>query len=305
MQGSRPSVRGFYWRENQLVGNLGDALAPILLDALGYELSPRTRPDATVLNPGRCLIVIGSLLNDYDLPPLGPSIDVWGCGWKGIYPSRATLATLRIHAVRGPHTIARLGLPAGTPLGDPVLLLPRLTMRLIPPHGRTVVVPHISRARLLPASQRRRLTGCDELVSPHVIQTQRLGRAGWLRSVLGLGKTWLRQGQPPRTPWSAVERIAGADFVLTGSLHGAILAQAYGVPWSAYHDGYIDHPAKWLDWAAFLGIELEFVSTLAEGRQWWQSKGRRGAIRDLAPLLNAFPYPLRNDVWQRFNRRFD
>ena len=74
MQGSRPSVRGFYWRENQLVGNLGDALAPILLDALGYELSPRTRSDTTVLNPGRCLIMIGSLLNDYDLPPLGPSI---------------------------------------------------------------------------------------------------------------------------------------------------------------------------------------------------------------------------------------
>jgi len=94
-----------------------------------------------------------------------------------------------------------------------------------------------------------------------------------------------------RTTWRAVERIAGAAFVLTGSLHGAILAQAYGVPWAAYDDGYIDAPAKWQDWAAYLGVRLAFVADLAAGQQWWQSEGNRGALRDLEPLLAAFPYP--------------
>lgn len=93
-----------------------------------------------------------------------------------------------------------------------------------------------------------------------------------------------------------MERIAGADFVLSGSLHGAILAQAYGVPWAAYDDGYIDTPAKWLDWTAYLGIQIDFVTTLTEGQIWWRSQGHHGVIRDLSPLLDAFPYPINSDT---------
>jgi hypothetical protein len=79
-------------------------------------------------------------------------------------------------------------------------------------------------------------------------------------------------------------------FVLTGSLHGAILAQAYGVPWAAYDDGYVDVPEKWYDWADYLRIRIAFVSDLRTGLDWWRATGHCGQLRDTAPLLAAFPY---------------
>jgi len=288
----RPQLRSYYWRENHLLGNLGDALVPFLLRGLGYTpVSLRTSGSA-VRNPHRGLLVIGSLLTEPDLAGINTAVEVWGCGWKGLPLSPQRQQQITVRAVRGPHTVAGLGLPADTPLGDPALLLPRLTKLRMAPHGHTILVPHYHRARLMAVQQRRHLTGCDEVVSPLVFQARGIGRRGWGRQALAMSKGWLRFGLRPFTPWAAVERIAGATFVLTGSLHGAILAQAYGVPWAAYDDGYIDAPPKWLDWAVYLGIAIEFVSTLAAGRQWWQTEGRRGAVRDLQPLLHAFPYPL-------------
>jgi Polysaccharide pyruvyl transferase len=290
---TKPLIRSYYWKENQLSGNLGDALVPILLNALGYEPIPQQATSRRALNPERCLLVIGSLLTEPDLANLRPPLDVWGCGWKGVCPPAALLAQLRIYAVRGPQTVAGLGLPADTPLGDPALLLPRLAPRPIHKHGRPVVVPHIHRTKLMTATERCRLTGCSEVVGTRVIQRQGVGTAGWYSQLLGLNKSWLCLGIRPYTPWGAVERIAGASFVLTGSLHGAILAQAYGVPWAAYDDGYVDAPPKWLDWGAYLGIPIAFVTDLKAGMGWWQTTGAQGRIRDIEPLLAAFPYPRR------------
>lgn len=299
MTNHNPHVRGYYWKENQLFGNLGDALVPILLDALGYTIIPQTAASPAACNATRCLLVIGSLLTEFDLAGIRSPIDVWGCGWKGVPLAPAVLNRLRIYAVRGPQTVAGLGLAADTPLGDPALLLPRLAPRQIRSHGRTIVVPHIHRTQLMPVRTRCRLTGCDEVVTTQVIQRQGIGHTGW-RQVVATVRGWLRHGVQPYTPWGAVERIAGADFVLTGSLHGAILAQTYGVPWAAYDDGYVDAPAKWLDWAAYLGVKIEFVTDLAAGDRWWQAEGRRGIVRDLDPLLAAFPYPMPTPLRQEF-----
>ena len=287
---TKSKLRGYYWKEAQFLGNLGDALAPMIIAALGYELIPQTASGAAVLNEGRCLLTIGSLLTQAMLTSFTGALDIWGCGWKGVCPPPSVLAQVRIYAVRGPQTAAGLGLPATTPLGDPALLLPHLLPQRIRSHGRTVVVPHLHRIRGMSAAQRCRLTGCAEMVTTQVIQRQGIGRSGWQRQLLALIKNWLRYGARPSTSWGAIARIAGADFVLTGSLHGAILAQAYGIPWAAYDDGYIDAPAKWADWAAYLGIQLQFVATLAAGQQWWQRAGQWGVVRDLNQLLAAFPY---------------
>jgi hypothetical protein len=93
-----------------------------------------------------------------------------------------------------------------------------------------------------------------------------------------------------RQLWELVDLIAGASFVLTGSLHAAILAQVYGVPWAVFDDGYIDFPPKWEDWCAYLGIRPSYVKSLAEGRQWWNDVGVLGQIRGLRRLLASFPY---------------
>lgn len=293
---TRPQLSVHYWREHQLIGNLGDALVPIVLHALGYDLVSRKSFGPAIVNPRTTLLAIGSLLTEFDLKQFHTPVEVWGCGWKGASLSSTVKRQITVHAVRGPLTVAGLGLPSDTPLGDPALLLPHLLTRPVKHHGSTLVIPHFHRAGQQSVAQRQRLSECCEVLSPQVFQFQGIGHTGWLPQLRVLAKNWLRLGLWPHTAWSVVERIAGADFVLSGSLHGAILAHAYGVPWAAYDDGYIDTPAKWLDWAAYLGIQIDFVTTLTEGQFWWRSQGRHGVIRDLSPLLDAFPYPLNSDT---------
>lgn len=111
------------------------------------------------------------------------------------------------------------------------------------------------------------------------------------RRLPGVMKAWVRLGIPVRTAWQVIHRIAGAGFVLTGSLHGAILAQAYGVPWAAYDDGYVDVPEKWSDWAEYLGVRIVFATDFKTGMDWWKMEGHHGTIRNLTALREAFPYP--------------
>jgi len=267
--------------------NLGDLLVPRLLESMGFTCLGREAPDAQVANPGRCLLVIGSLLTARDLERIGWPVDVWGCGWRGRGAAPKGTEDIRCFAVRGPETATGLGLDPAVALGDPALLLPRLAPPEVRPHGRTLVIPHFSRAVALSASERRARTGCDEVLSPMVRSPFR----GRVRALPGLLWRRVRHGLKVHDLDGALALLAGAEFVLTGSLHGAILAQAFGVPWACYHDGYLDAPGKWADWAAYLGIELQMVGSLAEGRQWWRDYGRLGRVRDLAPLLAAFPYP--------------
>ena len=77
-------VTVYFSGEEGWVQNLGDALVPHLLERLGVRCVAREVSDSTVLNPGRCLLVIGSLLTSSDLRRIEGPIDVWGCGWKGI-----------------------------------------------------------------------------------------------------------------------------------------------------------------------------------------------------------------------------
>lgn len=272
--------------------NIGDLLVPYLLEALGYSCVPRSAADSEVVNPGRCLLVVGSLLTQRDLEKIAYPVDVWGCGWKGAGQAPTGREDARFFAVRGPQTAAGLSLSSRVALGDPVLLLPRLIPLEIIPHGRTVVVPHFSRLTALRASRRLALTGCDEVLSPMVLRPSlpRASGPALLKTRARLLLNRARYGIKTRGLWDTVRLIAGADFVLTGSLHGAILAQAFGVPWAAYDDGYVDAPSKWTDWAAYLNIDLELVETLKDGRSWWEHIGRLGRIHSLSRLLKTFPY---------------
>jgi hypothetical protein len=100
------------------------------------------------------------------------------------------------------------------------------------------------------------------------------------------------------TALALVARIAAARFVASESLHGCILAAAYGVPWApcSVRWGHlkIDWPAKHNDWLAYLGVHpiRQYTTSLADARQWWERYGRLGRIRDTRPLLDAFPQSL-------------
>lgn len=288
--------------ERGWIHNLGDALVPHLLRALGFRCVPRSAPDATVLNPGRCLLVIGSLLTSADLRRIEGPIDVWGCGWKGMEAFEGCEADLTIHAVRGPLTAAGLRPGADVALGDPALLLPHLFPRPRRPHGRTLLIQHLDRVESASARRRAREAGCDEVRSPFVVAAPGVDTARRVPPGMVLRdlRRWWRLRRPGvHSLWATVDRIAGAAFVLTGSLHGAILAQAHGVPWAAFDDGCIDSPSKWRDWGAYLGVPVSHARSLDEGREWWRAHGQAARIRDLAPLVRAFPYLHRSPRGQR------
>jgi hypothetical protein len=217
--------------------------------------------------PGPTLLAIGSMVDDRVIADRNARCVVWGSGWRGDPISDATRQLLDVRAVRGPHTAAALGLDATVPMGDPALLLPMLID--IAGHRsarRGILVPHISHISGAPE------VGCDQTVTMGVRQA-------------GLIGTFTTTDIVRR-----VRTIATAGFVLTGSLHAAIIAQAYGVPWAAWLGPDVDCPAKWDDWAAYLGVDLQFASDRAAGERWWANHGSTGEVGDLTDLIQSFPY---------------
>ena len=194
----------------------------------------------------------------------------WGCGKRDVTPiSAEVLDKCLFFGVRGPLTRDALGLPASTVLGDPGLLAPLLFQ----PEGeagrsgRTICVPHthdtLSPAELLT------LSGCDSLVSP-VVDGSEAGLLGILQQI-----------------WDA-------SFVLTGSLHAAIIAFAYGRPFAFWDTGHVDAPFKWNDFATSVGLPDTFVGALAEGQALYRDvlePARRPL--PLTPMLDVCPFQVR------------
>lgn len=255
-----------YWRQEQPDGpqNFGDFLAELFLaDLFGAPWWPA---DAYYL--------VGSVIREQRIrrtlaerraDPTTGCVAFWGCGARGPdgLPEdiRSRAAFL---GVRGPLTRDALGLPADTVLGDPGLLLPLLVPRPRTRHGRTLCITHFHEPR--PVSDLLDQTGVDDVI-PAAIP----GSLPALRSL--------------------VERIAAAEFVLSGSLHGAITACAYGVPFAFFDSGRVDVPFKWEDFAASVGIPSLFAQTLAEGRRLYADAIAPAlSPLPLSPLLHVAPF---------------
>jgi len=288
----KPLLQGYYFSQNTRLKNLGDCIAEIVVDYLGYKLI-RCGIENNVTNAGRCLMPMGSVLDNNSLNRFSLPIDIWGCGSKGNWINPPNLARLRIHAVRGPLTANALKLPADIPMGDPALLLPLIATSEMAKHGKTLVVPHLSQTSQQNAFRRCKATGCDDMLITQVYLAPIYPNS--LKTILQMTKDYVHLRRFPQSLWEGINTIAGASFVLTASLHGAIIAQAFEVPWAAYTDDYIDSPFKWYDWAAYCGVELNFVRNLEQGRQWWHAIGYKGRVRPLGPLVASFPYEILNE----------
>lgn len=273
-QPATASARSWWWRHNQRHGNLGDALNLVVLEAFGVT-AHRTVSAATASAPTPAptptLLAIGSMVSDRVVADRHARCVVWGSGWRGDPVSDVTRDQLDVRAVRGPHTAAALGVTGQVPMGDPALLLPRIidaNARRTSSRsaGRALLIPHISHISGAPE------VGCDQTVTVGVRQAGITGRFTTTDIV------------------RRVRTIANAGFVLTGALHAAIIAQAYGVPWAPWRGPDVDCPAKWDDWAAYLGIELHFAPDRTAGERWWADHGSAGKVGDLTGLIEAFPY---------------
>lgn len=261
-----------YWRQEQPAGpqNFGDYLAELFLAEM--LVVPAWPADAyylvgSVIREQR----IRRTLAEHAVDGPGGRVAFWGCGLRSAEPLPADVASQAVFfGVRGPRTRDALGLPADTVLGDPGLLLPLLIAAPTAKHGRTLCVTHFREPRS--ADDIRRETGVDEVVSASIAPS-----LDDLRRIVAL--------------------IAGAGFVLCGSLHAAITACSYGVPFAFFDSGHVDVPFKWEDFAASVGIPCRFARTLAEGRGL-----HREAITPslcplpLSPILHVAPFHVLPDV---------
>ena len=253
----RPRFRGRVGRRLPLtapVGNFGDLLGP--------EIVRRMRllhggADAAAEPEGSRLLSVGSILHfarDGDV--------VWGSGVNGRIPlDEYERVRLDVRAVRGPRTAAFLaerGAVVPSVFGDPALLVPRLMPELAPG----------------PAATRD-----DYVIVPNLHDHAAVARD--------------RRTIDPRSPWrQVVARIAGARAVFASSLHGLVIAEAFGVPAVRIAAG-LEQDLKYEDYALGSGDDLLPVFPDLPTALGHAVRGRRTFAPDLDRLMEAFPH----DLW--------
>lgn len=218
-----------------------------------------------------CDVVVDQDLRDL---PETSRLAFWCCGARGEEGLSADRQDrCDFWGVRGPLTRRALGLPENTPLGDPGFLIPLIytPKRDGALAGKTAVMAHFfanDRSEAL-----REQVGADICLSPSVNSIDELERL--------------------------FDQIASVEFLLTASLHGAIIACALGTPFAFWTYGEIDVPFKWNDTSALLNIEPDFHETLEAGRAWWDSQQASLKRPALVPMLSACPFVVRPSIWQR------
>lgn len=210
-------------------GNFGDDLNLWIWDEI--------LPDWQAWRHGATLFGVGTVLSDSTLKQhANPVVMGSGVGY-GKIPTKETQARCEFRAVRGPLSAAALGLPEDIPMLDPAMLIPDLRgMAYTPNRSRTIFIPHYSTANL---------------------------DIGWEELCDDLGIDYV---SPQADSKIVIQRIASAPLVLTESMHGAILADAYRVPWVPLEINDSFNRFKWNDWAKSLDMNIEVLDVLSEVR---------------------------------------
>lgn len=210
-------MEAYYWQSHH--GNFGDDLNLWLWD----ELLPGYRDAACDV----LLVGVGSVLTP-DLLPRGRRKLVVGSGYAyGSLPDISDSAEWDIRAVRGPKTAALLGLPDRIGIIDPAALIADMReFQNLPKIHKKSFIPHWESAE-----------------------------AGQWQSVSErAGLTYLDPRLDART---VIRGIAQSELVVAESMHGAILADAFRVPWIAVSTSKSINSFKWADWAMSVGTSYE------------------------------------------------
>jgi pyruvyltransferase len=213
-------AKAYWW---QGVPNFGDALAPLLLERFAdLKVEWDTISRAKIAS-------VGSILEH--VPPLWDGV-ILGSG-KLMESSRLYLqskgsVTPTILALRGPLT-AR-GIPGNYMLGDPGIL----TDELVGPQEKQWdlgVIPHFSDLDLVPRFK-----------------------------ALIPKKHSVRVIHPSQDPLTVVREIGACHRVVTSSLHGMIVADAFGIPRRVEYSSKLDKDGgdfKFRDYSASIRMKFE------------------------------------------------
>lgn len=280
--------------------NLGDALSPILVSALaGLPVTYQRFQSST-----ERLATVGTIGHKF----AGGTVHLWG---TGINPCRSRMdrpelyqippdTRLKIHALRGPGSARRLrqlGLEVPEVYGDPVWFLPAIFPAAPEPRYDLGVIVHLS-----------------ELQPP---------------SVLGQVRPFLKRYQIPpdlaprvrllntltaptlEAIATRIQEITACRCIISTSLHGLVIAEAYGIPCAYLH--YVGAGGDWMsmeqpslgidyrirDFYRGVGVRQRYVYRQAKNKHTNWEQVLAEVMQNWEPLtwspqafLEAFPLPL-------------
>ncbi len=217
--------------EDQARANLGDVLSEVIVKWMCQQ--KKISYDREISSV-RHLYAVGSLLQ------MGyQNAAVWGNGFafepgrlRGLL-HRPPFRRLDIRCVRGPktrRTLIRLGHDCPAVYGDPAVLMPLIYQPQTAEQTDYLIIPHYSQE-----AAARRKYGDAHILSMETDDYR-----------------------------SVIDRIAGSRRVISSSLHGIILAEAYGIPAVFLQDRAARLNYKYEDWYLSTGRRLSGALTSAE-----------------------------------------
>lgn len=255
----------YYYADKDLEdkNNLGDFLSKIIvewmLEKQGIALESKTKVK-------KHIYAIGSiLLMGYQ------NASIWGTGFPfeptflRSLPHRYPLRKLDIRCVRGPYTkrtMERLGHYCPEYYGDPAVLMPLIYQPETSQKEKEeyVIIPHYS----------------TEDVIRHKISDN---------NIISMNTTNYKE---------VIDKICAAKKVISSSLHGIILAEAYGIPAIFYQDRPERFNYKYADWYASTG-RSDFKCETDLNRAMQISPPMLPGLEFMRKtLLETFPY----DLWE-------
>lgn len=223
-------MKPYYWESDH--GNFGDDLNLWLWDFL--------LPGFRDVHQETLLVGVGTVLNKVLLPE-GQHKLVIGSGFGyGSLPDMSRREEWDIRAVRGPQTAQKLGLDPSFGIIDPAVMVTEMPeFQSITKRYRKSFIPHWESA----------ISGIWSFVAANV------------------GLNYI---DPCGEAKSVIRKIAESELIIAESMHGAILADAFRVPWVAVTTSKNINSFKWNDWAQTVGVRYQptriAVSTRGEAR---------------------------------------
>jgi len=239
------------------LNNAGDLLAKIIVqDYFGIKVTcvfkniPEKYEDRPILGG------LGSFLGYYG----EIALHVWGTGYEPGYvdsyhrKNPGSRNRWTFYAVRGPLTRRYFNLQDSLPLGDPAILTPLFYTPQSLTFEKVRYITHYDNENI------------DEINDIYPILS------------------------PKMHPYRFIDYITSSNFVFTESLHGAILAHVYGIPWAWALNRHTRATFKWHDWLASIGASADgvFSPTDIESAKSWYLRQKFKSL-STSRLEDAFP----------------
>lgn len=229
--------------------NFGDGLSLVIVEKMLKQKMPHTNHPNT---NRKKLLGLGSILHFANTGDV-----IWGSGLNGKIPtSRCQFHHLDVRAVRGPKTrnfLLSRNIDCPEVYGDPAILLPKLFPMLKPtPKREYIVIPNYN--------DLEKYKTCKNLVLPTA-----------------------------KNPMDVVHEILQAKLVISSSLHGIVVAEAFGIP-AKWLQSTQEAPFKYEDY--YLGTHREIFRPAKSIEDALQSGGEPLPEFDADALYLSFPWDL-------------